>query len=312
MNIEEKVKIIDRNLSGALEMMRGCRICPRNCGVDRLADEKGVCRAGKELLVSSIALHHGEEPPISGYGGSGTVFFAGCNLRCVFCQNYPISHQLEGRTISAKELAAEMIALEKKGAHNINLVTPTHLGPLIMKSLRYAYENGLTVPVVYNCGGYEAAEMLKLWDGIVDIYMPDMKYGGNAAGEKFSSAADYVEINQAAILDMQRQVGPLRINKNGIAQRGLLIRHLVLPNNLAETGGIMRFIAEKVSQETYISLMGQYFPQYRASEFPELNRRLKPAEYLKAKRVMQEFGLSRGWHQNIAIDESLFSIRNYL
>jgi len=180
-----------------------------------------------------------------------------------------------------------------------------------MQSLRHAYKRGLTIPVVYNCGGYESVEMVKLWDGIVDIYMPDMKYGDSAPAKKYSSAPDYVEINQAAILEMHRQVGILRMNKEGIGRRGLLIRHLVLPEKTG-TEKIMKFIAEKVSPETYISLMSQYFPEYRASEFPELNHRLRPSEYLEAKRIMQSAGLSRGWHQNVAIDESLFSIRNYL
>ena len=312
MDIDAKIEIINKNLPTALEMMRECSICPRKCGIDRLAGDKGFCRLGKELMVSSVALHHGEEPPISGHGGSGTVFLTGCNLRCIFCQNYPISHLLQGSTVSAKELAEGMIDLWNKGAHNINFVTPTHLGPLIMESLLIAYKSGLGVPVVYNCGGYESVEMLKLWEGVVDIYMPDMKYGDNSSAEKYSSAPDYVEVNRAAIIEMQRQVGVLDIDKEGIAQKGLLIRHLVLPDNLANTEKIMQFIAEKVSRETYISLMSQYFSDYKASDFPELKRRIEPSEYLAAKRVMNKCGLANGWHQNIAIDESDFSIRNYL
>ena len=296
----------------ALEIMRECRICPRNCGVDRLAGKKGFCKVGDELMVSSIALHHGEEPPISGHGGSGTVFLTGCNLGCVFCQNWPISHQRQGRTISVEELAAEMLELQKKGAHNINLVTPTHFSPPLMQALSFAYKEGLRLPVVYNCGGYESLQMLKLWDGIVDIYMPDMKYGDNKAAKKYSGASDYVEVNRSATLEMQRQAGTLFIKKNGVAQRGLLIRHLVLPDKLAGTESVMEFIAGKISTETYISLMSQYFPDYKARKFPELSRRISSAEYLEAKGAMEKYGLKNGWYQNIDIDQSDFSIRNYL
>ncbi len=307
-----KVRLLRKRIVKALSLLEKCSVCPRNCGVNRLQGEKGVCRLGKEILVSTASLHFGEEPPISGYRGSGTVFFTFCNLRCVYCQNYPISQQGEGYPISVEELAAEMLALQKKGAHNINLVTPTHLGPQIMAALLKAHEAGLQIPIVYNCGGYESLEMLKLWDGIIDVYMPDMKYGKDEHSAKYSSAPDYPRINQEAVLEMHRQVGDLRMDSQGIAQRGLLIRHLILPNDIAGSEMVLKFLAEKVSRNTYISLMSQYFPQHRADEFPELNRRITRAEYAQAKEIMKKYGLTSGWLQNVSIDPEIFSLRRIM
>jgi len=296
----------------AFSLLRKCSVCPRNCGADRLEGEGGVCRVGRELLISTASLHFGEEPPISGWRGSGTIFFSSCSLKCVFCQNYTISHQRQGYVVSEKELADAMLALQKKGAHNINLVTPTHFGPQIMAALLRAYEKGLDIPTVYNCGGYESLEMLKLWDGIVDIYMPDMKYGDGESAKKYSSAPDYPRINREALLEMHRQVGDLRMDSRGVAVRGVLIRHLVLPNDIAGSETVLRFIAEKVSRRSYISLMSQYFPQYRASEFPELNRKITRAEYAHAKEIMDKLGLTSGWRQNVPIDPEIFSLRRIL
>lgn len=310
--IERKTSLLKERAEQAQSLLEECSICPRNCGVNRLEGQQGVCRVGKELLISTASLHFGEEPPISGYRGSGTIFFSSCNLKCLFCQNYTISHQKEGYVVSEEDMAEAMIALQKKGAHNINLVTPTHFGPQIMASLLKAYEKGLDVPIVYNCGGYESVEMLKLWDGVIEIYMPDMKYGDEESGKKYSSAADYPRINQEAILEMHRQVGDLRMDPQGVAQRGLLVRHLVLPNDLAGSEKVLRFLAEKVSRNTYISLMSQYFPQYRANEFPELNRRINREEYKRAQKRMKKLGLTSGWHQNVPIDPETFSLRRIL
>ena len=298
----DKIGIIDKNMPLVIKLMHRCKICPRRCGVDRFADEKGFCGVGKDMIVSSIGLHHGEAPPLSGRRGSGTIFFGGCNLCCLFCQNHQTSHELEGQPISTKELAAEMIALQKKGAHNINLVTPTHLALPIMQSLKAAYVDGLEIPIVYNCGGYESLETLQLFDGVVDIYMPDMKYGDNAAAEKLSSASDYVEINQVAILEMQRQVGVLRLNNIGTAEKGLLIRHLVLPNGIGGTENVLNFIAKRVSKDTYINLMSQYFPHYRALEHSDLSRQITPEEYHQAKLELKKCGLHNGWLQNVELN----------
>jgi putative pyruvate formate lyase activating enzyme len=309
---EKKIRLLKERVGDAFSLLGKCSICPRNCGVNRLEGEKGVCRVGKELPISTASLHFGEEPPVSGYRGSGTIFFSFCNLKCVFCQNYTISQKGEGYVVSEEQLAEAMLALQKKGAHNINLVTPTHVGPQIMKALLAAFESGLRIPIVHNCGGYESVEMLELWEGIVDVYMPDMKYGNAENAKKYSSAPDYPRINQEAVREMHRQVGDLRTDAQGIAQRGLLIRHLVLPNDLAGTEAVLRFIAEKVSRKSYVSLMSQYFPQHRAGEFPELNRQITRAEYAAAKRIMEELGLSSGWHQNVPIDPEEFSLRRIL
>ncbi|MDP2898931.1 MAG: radical SAM protein [bacterium] len=312
IDVEKKVRLLRERVGEAISLLGTCSICPRNCGVNRLEGETGVCRVGREVIVSTASLHHGEEPPISGYCGSGTIFFSSCNLRCVFCQNYEISQMSHGDPVTTDELAAMMLALQKKGAHNINLVTPTHFGPQIMEALLKAYERGLSIPIVYNCGGYDSVEVLKLWDGIIDIYMPDMKYGKEESARKYSSAPDYPRANQEAVLEMHRQVGDLRMDEQGIAKRGLLIRHLVLPNGVAGSEEVMRFIAEKVSRGTYISLMSQYFPQYRADEFPEINRRITRAEYLPVQNLMKKLGLTSGWFQNVPIDPEVFALRRFL
>lgn len=311
-DVKKKISLLKERVGEAFSLLEKCSLCPRNCGVNRLEGEKGVCRVGKELLISTASLHFGEEPPISGFRGSGTIFFSSCNLKCIFCQNYTISHQRHGYVVSVEGLADAMLALQKKGAHNINLVTPTHFSPQIMSAFLKAYEKGLDIPIVHNCGGYESLEMLKLWDGIVDIYMPDMKYGDGENARKYSSAPDYPGINQEAVLEMHRQVGDLQMDSQGVAVRGLLIRHLVLPNDIAGSETVLRFLAEKVSRNTYISLMSQYFPQYRAGEFPELNRRITREEYAHAKEIMEKLGLSSGWHQNVPIDPEIFSLRRLL
>lgn len=293
----EKMERIRGRLKEAYSLLRACTVCPRGCGVNRLQGERGACAVGKRLVLSSMNLHFGEEPPLSGWRGSGTIFFTSCSLRCVFCQNYPISQLRHGREVSVQELASGMLRLQARGAHNINLVTPTHFGPQIMVALLLAFEEGLDLPIVYNCGGYESVEMLRLWEGIIDIYMPDMKYSDKAYARRYSGVPNYPAVNRVAVAEMHRQVGPLQIDAEGIAQRGLLVRHLVLPEGMAGTEEVMRFLAEEISRDTYISLMRQYFPAYKAVELPPLNRRITRGEYAAAQRMLERYGLERGWMQ---------------
>ncbi len=297
IDTDSKIRLITSLLKTAYTLLESCRVCPRACGVNRLKGETGFCGMGFRPVVSSDNLHHGEEPPISGYRGSGTIFLTGCNLGCIFCQNYPISQLGHGNPIEIPQLADTMLRLQRAGAHNINVVTPTHFAPQIMETLLIAYEKGLNIPIVYNCGGYESHEILKLWDGIVDIYMPDMKYSDPEMAKTYSSAPDYPEVNRRAIREMYRQVGDLHVDEKGIAQRGLLIRHLVLPKNVAGTENILRFITKELSPNTYISLMSQYFPAHKAIFMPPLSRRITHAEYKKAKERLEFFGLYRGWLQ---------------
>lgn len=275
------------------KILEDCHLCPRNCRVNRFQGEKGVCRVGSLPMVSSFHAHFGEERPLVGYYGSGTIFLTYCNLKCLFCQNYDISHMGEGSEVSLKELGAMMINLMRQGCHNINFVTPTHQAAQIVSALPYAIEKGLEIPLVYNCGGYESLETIKLLDGVFDIYMPDFKYGNNAAAKELSAAPDYVEIAKESIKEMHRQVGDLKIDKRGIAERGLLIRHLVLPQGLAGTREVMRFIAKEISQNSYVNIMDQYRPCYKAFEHPPMNRRITSEEFEEAVRIAREEGLER-------------------
>ncbi len=285
-------------IEAAYALLEACRLCPRECGVNRLKNDKlGFCRSGLNPVVSSASPHFGEEPPISGSKGSGAIFFANCSLRCVYCQNYPISQMGHGVERTPGELACQMLWLQEQGCHNINLVTPTHFMPQILRALAIARERGFDLPIVYNTSGYETVEALKILDGIVDIYLPDMRYSDNSAAGRYSVAPHYVEINRNALREMYRQVGDLTMDENGIARRGLIIRHLVLPNGIAGTEDIIRFIAGELSTGVYISLMNQYFPTYRALEHPELGRRLKREEYEDAFRSMERYGLENGWVQ---------------
>jgi len=279
-------------------MLNPCRICPRNCMIDRFTSNKGFCKTGYLPIIASYNLHHGEEPPISGYHGSGTIFFSGCPLRCKFCQNYSISQYVNGNEVSIETLAEYMLSLQKKGAHNINLVTPTHFVPQFVEALSIASRKGLNIPIVYNCGGYENLEVLQLLNGIIDIYLPDMKYGSNKNALKYSGIKNYVEINRRTITEMYKQVGNLIMDENGVAIRGLIIRHLVLPNNISNTDEVLKFIAG-LSKTISISLMSQYFPAYKAPEIAELSRRLTPGEYEKATNLMEKLGLINGWTQPI-------------
>jgi len=289
---------LEKRIKEGYRLLKECRLCPRECGVNREKGERGFCKAGIELTVSSFHAHFGEEPPISGYRGSGTIFLTHCNLRCVFCQNYPISHLGNGNQISSSELSQMMLNLQKKGCHNINLVTPTHFTPQILSGLLLAIQGGLNIPLVYNCSGYEKIETLRLLEGVIDIYMPDIKYGGRQEGAEYSSAPDYFEMAKKAIKEMYRQVGDLELDEKGIAQRGLLVRHLVLPNGLARTEKIFGFLAKEISSSTYVSIMSQYFPAHKAQEFKELNRGITGKEYEEALTIARKLGLKRGWQQN--------------
>ncbi len=282
-----------RRAQMAHDMLRVCCVCPRQCEVNRLEGEKGVCRVGEFPIVSSYHPHFGEERPLVGRFGSGTIFFAYCNLLCVFCQNYDISHLGHGQEVSLIRLAEMMLELQSMGCHNINLVTPTHVVPQILGALPHAIEDGLKIPLVYNTGGYDSVDTLRLLDGVIDIYMPDFKYSDNAVAKKLSGAKDYPEVAKAAIAEMHRQVGDLQLDETGIAQRGLLVRHLVLPEGLAGTRDVMRFLAKEISPHTYVNVMDQYYPCYKAFDHPPMNRRITSEEYKEAVRIATEEGLYR-------------------
>ncbi len=281
-----------RRAARAREALAECRMCPRECGVNRLAGETGFCGVGAEALVGSAGPHFGEERPLVGRGGSGTVFFAGCNLGCVFCQNAELSHERDGRQVSAGELANMMLGLQERGCPNINFVTPTHVTAQILEALGPAVERGLRVPLVYNCGGYESRETLRMLDGVIDIYMPDAKYADGAVSERLSGATDYPETMREALTEMHRQVGDLLIDKRGLASRGMLVRHLVLPGGLAGTAEIMDFLAS-LSRDTYVNVMAQYRPCYRAAQYPPLDRSPTSAEYREAVQAALAVGLHR-------------------
>lgn len=279
----------------AYEILKECRLCPRQCKVNRLENQKGFCRAGKNPVISSVHPHFGEEPPLVGRHGSGTIFMTYCNLGCIYCQNYEISHLGMGKEISIEEFARAMLLLQRQGCHNINIVTPTHFLPQILAAMELAIPAGLSVPLVYNCGGYEPLESLKLLEGVVDIYMPDAKYTDEKVARKYSQASDYPVVMEIALKEMHRQVGELVIDEEGIAQRGLLVRHLVLPGGLAGTEKVIQFIAGELSPHTYVNIMDQYHPCYRAMEFPELSRRITWKEYQEAVEIARKYGLYRGF-----------------
>jgi len=293
----------------ALEgLARRCALCPRGCGVDRTAGERGFCGAPGGLVISSLFPHHGEEPPISGRGGSGTVFFTHCTLKCVFCQNWQLSHAGEGRLYRPEELARKLLQLQARGCHNVNLVTATHFLPWILPALQRAADQGLRLPVVYNCGGYEREEVIDLLAGIVDVWLPDMKYGDDRAAARYSRAPDYVAVNRAAVRRMFRQVGPLRCDAEGIARRGLILRHLVLPGDAAASRAVLSFLAATFDPEDLtVSWMAQYRPLYRAADHPEIARRLEPGEYAASRREFLEAGFS-GFLQDVQRLDDAFVI----
>jgi len=272
-------------------ILSSCTLCPRGCRVNRLKDEKGFCQGGQLVKVASHNSHFGEEPPISGSRGSGTIFFSGCTLHCLFCQNYPISQLREGREVSVSELARMMLLLQKNGCHNINLVTPTHFVPQILEAIQHATTEGFNLPIVYNTSGYETRETLKLLEGVVSVYLPDLKYGTDKAGKDISGVSDYFTFAGPAIKEMYRQVGNLKVDSEGVAQEGLIVRHLVLPDDLSTTGEVLRFLAGEVSLDVTVSLMVQYFPAHQAQFHPKLNRRVVGREYCKMVKLAQDLGL---------------------
>lgn len=284
---------LEKRAQTAVKTLQFCHLCPQQCGVNRIAGERGQCHIGVHARIYSYMPHHGEEAPLSATKGSGTIFFSGCNLHCEFCQNSEISQDLYGLDVDAGRIAEMMLSLQKQGCHNINLVSPTHVVPQILEALVIAVSLGLHLPIVYNSGGYDKVETLRLLDGIINIYMPDMKYADQETAWKYSGIRDYPIINQAAVCEMHRQVGDLILNSQGIAERGLLIRHLVLPNDLAGTEKIVKFIAENISKNTYLNLMDQYRPDYHACQYPELSRRTTPDEFARAIQIAIQAGLKR-------------------
>jgi len=284
---------LEEKIRSARSKLQACTLCPRECRVDRLKGQTGVCKTGKYAWVSSYSPHYGEEAPLVGTNGSGTIFFTHCNLLCIFCQNFDISHEGVGQEVSAEQLAAIMLDLQRMGCHNINFVTPSHVVAQILEALAIAADNGLRVPLVYNSGGYDRIETLQLLEGVFDIYMPDFKFWAPRVAEETCNAADYPEIARNALREMHRQVGDLVIDGNGIARRGLLVRHLVLPEGLAGTREIMRFIAHDISTDTYVNIMTQYRPCGRAAEVRELAAYPTENDFKKARWAAMEAGIRR-------------------
>lgn len=289
----------------AYQLLENCTVCPRSCRVNRFIAPEGFCHSGIKMRISSALLHHGEEPPISGVPGaaarrgSGTIFFSSCNMACQYCQNYQISQERMGHEISEEQLAQEMLKLERKGAHNINLVSPSHYGPQILKALVIAKEKGLKIPIVYNSNGYDGIEMLQFLRGHVDIYMPDIKYGYGKNAAKYSNAPRYVEASHQAVAEMFHQVGPLKTDENGVAKRGLLVRHLVLPNRIAGSFDVLKFVAS-LSTEVFLSLMSQYYPTHCAPNLPELNRQITREEYQEVVDYALKLGFENLLIQDLA------------
>jgi putative pyruvate formate lyase activating enzyme len=280
-------------VEAAYGRLAACDICAWECKCDRLAGKMGICRTAERARMSSFGPHMGEEDPLRGWRGSGTIFFARCNLRCQYCQNHDISQTDAGRLVEPEEVAAAMLELQQYGCHNINFVSPSHVVPQILAAVLIAAQAGLRLPLVYNTGGYDSLTTLELLDGVIDIYMPDMKYASKQIGLHYSKIRNYPQVNQAAVKEMHRQVGDLQINDRGVATRGLLVRHLVLPNGLAGTAEIVRFLAEEISTNTYLNLMDQYRPAYNASQFDKLKRPIRREEYQEAVQLAHEVGLKR-------------------
>jgi putative pyruvate formate lyase activating enzyme len=292
LDLHERGILVER-AAEAGERMKSCRLCPRECKVNRQKDERGFCRTGRDSVVSSYSPHFGEEDPLVGTGGSGTIFFTHCNLRCLFCQNYEISHLGEGRELSPDRLAGAMLLLQEQGCHNINFVSPSHVVAQILAALVLAVEKGLKVPLVYNTGGYDSLETLRLLEGVFDLYMPDLKFLDGEISYRYCQAGDYPEKAREAIREMHRQVGDLVLDHRFVAQRGLLVRHLVLPGGLAGTRKAMRFLAREVSPHTYVNVMAQYRPCGEAADHSPLNRRITAKEYEEALDIAREEGIHR-------------------
>lgn len=292
INLYKTGQLFER-IDKAQKLLKECLVCPRRCKVNRLENKMGVCKVGRLPKVSSYHPHFGEESPLVGTHGSGTIFITSCNLGCVFCQNYDISHLGEGYEIFSERFAQMMLELQNLGCHNINFVTPTHVVPQILEALPVAIKNGLKVPLVYNTGGYDCVETLRLLEGVFDIYMPDFKFYDSEVAAKFCKAKDYPQVAAKAIREMHRQVGDLVINEQGIAERGLIVRHLVMPNGLAGTRGIMQFLAKNVSKDTYVNIMDQYRPRGLAFKYQEINRCISVEEFENALQIAREEGIYR-------------------
>ncbi len=294
--------LLGQRVEQAYAVFEECRLCPRQCGVNRLEGEKGFCRATARPVIYSAHPHFGEEVSLVGSGGSGTIFFSNCNLRCVFCQNWPISHEGRGKKIRDEDLADLMLYIQKIGCHNVNLVTPTHLMPNILNATRIAHNQGLRIPLVYNTSGYESAEMLKFLEGVVDIYLPDMKFMDSEEAEIYmAGAADYPEMGKKALLEMHRQVGLHKVDENGIAVRGVLIRHLVMPNRVAGTEKFVRWVAANLPKSTYVNIMHQYHVDYKAFEYPKIQRSINAEEYIEAMRWAEQYGLTNLDPKSLAV-----------
>jgi putative pyruvate formate lyase activating enzyme len=283
--------LLKAKIKEAFALLDACVLCARGCDVNRSEGKKGFCNVTDNPVVSSSGPHFGEEAPLVGYGGSGTIFLTHCNLGCIFCQNYDISHLGKGYVTSPAKIARVMLSLQQRGCHNINFVTPTHQMPFLIKAIEIAAENGLSLPIVWNCGGYESLDALKILDGIVDIYMPDFKFWDERTAFRYTRANGYPEVARNALREMHRQVGDLYINAEGIALRGLMVRHLVLPERLAGTEDLVRWLSEEISPRTYLNVMAQYRPCYKAFEFSELSRCITEAEYSEALGWARDAGL---------------------
>jgi putative pyruvate formate lyase activating enzyme len=288
---------LSKRVDQAKEHLKACDLCARACGIDRY-EKLGACNTGVKARVASFNPHHGEEEPLRGWSGSGTIFFSWCNLHCQYCQNYDISQRAAGDEIDPQELSVIMLWLQKVGCHNINFVSPSHVVAQILEALLLAAENGLRIPLVYNTGGFDSIEALELLDGVIDIYMPDMKYSDSKVGRRMSKIGNYHGVNKKAVREMHRQVGDLILDDRGIAQRGLLVRHLVLPGGMAGSAKILKFLAEEISTNTYINIMAQYRPAYKAMEFPPFDRPVSPKEYTHVLNLAAKYGLHRLDSQN--------------
>ncbi|GBC95704.1 hypothetical protein HRbin16_01496 [bacterium HR16] len=284
---------LQRRAEEAVALLKECRVCPRDCQTNRLENTVGICRTGRYARVSSYFPHHGEEDCLRGWNGSGTIFFSWCNLRCVFCQNYDISHRGEGVEVHPERLARMMLHLQSLGCHNINFVTPEHVVPQVLEALVIAVEGGLRLPIVYNTSAYDSMESLRLLDGVVDIYMPDFKIWDPEKAHRYLKARDYPEVARRVIKEMHRQVGVLKFDEHGLAKRGVLVRHLVMPGDVAGTEHILRFLAAEVAPDTYVNIMAQYYPAGMVSSerYLEINRRITSQEYWRAIRLAEELGL---------------------
>jgi putative pyruvate formate lyase activating enzyme len=280
-----------------------CHVCPHKCGVNRLNNEIGRCKSTNQIKIALASLHLWEEPCISGNNGSGTVFFTNCNLNCIYCQNHEISQEGKGKYITIEQLSDIFISLQNKKANNINLVTPTTYIPQIIEAIKLAKENGLTIPIVYNSSGYESVDSLKLLDGYIDIYLPDLKYAFNELGEKYSKASNYFDIATNAIKEMYRQVGPIILNDKGILQKGLIIRHLILPNQIENTKKILTWIKDNFNDDIYVSIMSQYFPTHLAKNYPELNRKITEEEYNEIEQYLFDLDIENGYIQELGEHE---------